>query len=179
MRHLKVLQQLTSLLVILLLNVCIVPNSVLGTAGLKPLKLPLKPAEVVILPGFSHNQIEVKFLDDIDAVLGSSGYPIDRSQKTLKSTTARNTLEAIARDGGKWCRMPGAPEEAIDRMRVTAEINLGKKIADLNNYFILTVPSGVKAEQWIDQLNTLPEVEIAQPLPLPVTQPFPPSYQYL
>lgn len=155
------------------------PGSGLSTGALIPRKLPQKPERSVIGPRFSRTHIEVKFLDNIDIVVGQRGYPVDRLQRALKSKATTNTLQAMTTSGGKWRRMPDAPKETIDRMRLTAQINLGREIANLNNYFILTVPPGVNTEQWLDQLNALPEVEIALPLPLPMPSPVPPSYQNL
>jgi len=148
---------------------------------LKPRTLPIKPKKSIIPPGYSRKHIEVKFLDEIDVTLGTGGYPIDRSGKTLKPLTASQILlEATVMAGGRWQRMAaGVSEEKIDRMRMTAEINLRRKIADLNNYFILSVPEGISAEQWLDQLNILSEVEIAIPIPLPVPPPVPPNFQNL
>jgi len=59
----------------------------------------------------------------------------------------------------------------------TAESRLNRDIADLNNYFILTVPEGADAQAWLDRLNALPEVEIALAMPLPAPAPLPPNYQ--
>ncbi len=144
-----------------------------------PRKSPQKPTSYSLKPGDSHNAIEVKFLDNLNIEIGTKGYPVDRMAKSLKFYQIISLFENISQAGGRWKRMAGAPEEKIDSLRAVAEMKLGRAIANLNNYFILTVPKGVSIKEWIDQLNALPEVEIALPLPLPPPPPLPPNFQEL
>ncbi|MDP2209457.1 MAG: S8 family serine peptidase [Bacteroidota bacterium] len=144
-----------------------------------PRELPQKPKSYSIKPGDDPNAIEVKFLDNLSIEIGTKGYPVDRMAKSLKFNQVISLFENISQAGGRWKRMAGAPEEKINSLRAVAEMKLGRAIANLNNYFILTVPKGVSIKVWIDKLNALPEVEIALPLPLPTPPPLPPNYQGL
>lgn len=139
---------------------------------LRPRVLPEKPTEATVQPGFDRRHIEVKFLDDLDIGLTQGGAPFDRVGKLLKSAQAENTLRSITTAGGLWRRTTGDGESRMDELVARAEQFHEREIADLNNYFILTVPDGIAAEGWLDQLNGLDEVEIAQPLPLPMKPPF-------
>jgi hypothetical protein len=62
-------------------------------------------------------------------------------------------------------------EETLDRMRATAQANLGREVPDLNNFFLLDVPRGSDPAEWMDALNRLAEVELAFPKPLPAPSP--------
>ncbi|MBD3233852.1 MAG: T9SS type A sorting domain-containing protein, partial [candidate division Zixibacteria bacterium] len=81
--------------------------------------------------------------------------------------------------GATWFRATGASEEKIDEMRSKAQSNLNRQIADMNNYFVLTLPGGSDIEDWINRLNTLMDVEIAEPIPLPAPTTTPGNYQSL
>jgi serine protease len=149
------------------------------TIKLRPRDTAQKPSRASIPPGYDRRHIEVKFLDEIDVALDRNGLPKDLSGKQLQSAGARRIFDVIARAGGKWERMAGASKAKIDSLRGVAEKNLGRRIANLDNYYLLTVTAGVDIEEWVDSLNALPEVEIATPLPLPVPPPTPPDYQSL
>jgi hypothetical protein len=140
---------------------------------LKPRYIPIKPANTAISPGYDDRHIRVKFVDDLDIGLSSDGQPVDRSGGTLSSRGAAEILSFISDAGGNWIRTTGEKEAKMDEMRQAAQLNLGQAIADLNNYFILSVPEGESAEEWMDGLNSLPEVEIATPLPLAMPPPVP------
>jgi hypothetical protein len=88
-------------------------------------------------------------------------------------------MAATTDAGGKWKRTMGASEQILDSLRARAQNTLGQQIADLNNYFILTVPASVRTEEWIDRLNALPEIELATPVSLPPPSPVPPDFQSL
>ena len=165
-----------TVLVLLLMGTLLLAVSASGD-DFKPRQLPIKPDKAVIAPGYSHRHIEVKFIDGADVGLSTKGSPIDRSSDILMSRDAQATMMSIIDAGGTWHRMSPTSEELIDELVKTAQDNLNRGIADLNNYFILTVPDGVRAEDWIDQLNALPEVEIALAQPLPMRPPMPGNYQ--
>jgi hypothetical protein len=147
---------------------------------LTPSQSSQKPTAATIGPGFDSNHIQVKFKDQLDVTLGPGNIPITRTSGILVFTSgASRLLTAMTFAGGKWKRTMGASEEILDSMRAKAQITLGREIADLNNYFILTVPESIRAEDWINRLNSLPEVELAWPLPLPAPVPVPPDFQSL
>ncbi len=154
-------------------------SGVAGGAQLKPRNIAEKPLRTVLDERHDRNHISVKFIDDLDIGIGVNGYPVDRSGSALQSEQARKLLEAISREGGIWFRATGTDEETIDEMQTTAENNLGREIADMNNYFILTVPDQEKTEDWINRLNALTDVEMVRPVNLPPPLPLPGDYQDL
>ncbi len=138
---------------------------------LRPRYIPQKPAVAVIPQGYSHHLIDVKFVDGLDIGLSEKYQPTDRSGSALSSREAADVLRQIADAGGKWLRMSGENEIKADDMREVAQKNLGEELADLNNYFILNVPEGRSAEQWLNRLNSLAEIELAKPMPMAVAPP--------
>ncbi len=154
-------------------------SSVANGTQLKPRHIPEKPLSTVLDERHDGNNISVKFSDDLDIGIGVYGLPADRSGSALQSDEALRLLETISREGGSWFRATGADEETIDRMRTTAQDNLGREIADMNNYFVLSVPDQKKTEDWIDRLNALADVEMARPIFLPPPLPLPGDYQDL
>lgn len=165
-------------LCIIFIMLSFLSNMANGTQ-LKPRHIPEKPPGTVLDERHDGNNISVKFSDDLDIGIGVYGYPVDRSGFSLQSDEALRLLETISREGGSWFRATGADEETIDRMRTTAQDNLGREIADMNNYFVLSVPDHKKTEDWINRLNALTDVEIARPIYLPPPLPLPGDYQYL
>lgn len=150
----------------------------IAAGDLIPRPLAIKPDQAVIAPGYDRSRIEVKFVDQLDIGLSAEGVPIDRSGFVLKSSRSASVLGSISTSGGSWHRMNRDDEKTIDRLRENAEENLGRAIADLNNYFILTLPENITTEDWLDQLNSLDEVEIALAMPLPMRPPaVPPDFE--
>ncbi|MEE8577890.1 MAG: hypothetical protein V3T31_11595, partial [candidate division Zixibacteria bacterium] len=144
----------------------------------KPRLIPAKPDKAVIGSMFDRQHVEVKFVDDADIGLTDTGVPVDRSVTLMLSAKAQNVMSLISDAGGSWSRMSPLGEALLDEKVNIAENALKREIADLNNYFILTVPDEITTEEWLDQLNSLPEVEIALAMPLPTPLPLiPPSYQ--
>ena len=59
------------------------------------------------------------------------------------------------------------PEEELDAEREAAQLRSGRALADLNLYYRITLPAGVDAARFCDELNMLPFVELASPAPKP------------
>ncbi|MCK4606866.1 MAG: S8 family serine peptidase [candidate division Zixibacteria bacterium] len=144
----------------------------------KPRKPAIKPTEASIAPGFSRHLVEVKFVDELDIGLSGEGVPYDRADQVLKLRGA-DVVQSITAAGGEWARTSATAEDMVDFLVARAERRLSRDIADLNNYFVLTVPEGIVTEDWIDQLNSLPEVEVALAMPLAPPLPVPDNYQPL
>jgi serine protease len=144
---------------------------------LTPRTLAEKSKRNKVGPGSDKTRIEVKFVDGLRFDVNPRGMLLERPQRGLKGPQSRETLMSIDREGGVWHRMITIPEERMDEMRGNAERKLGKEVADMNSYFILTVPEGIETERWLDLLNELPDVEIAQPMPLPAPMPLPGDFQ--
>ncbi len=144
---------------------------------LKPRKLAEKPRHTPARDWDDTKRIEVKFMDGLRFDVTPSGVLIERPQRGLRSGLSRATLARIISQGGRWHRMVPVPEEEMDRLQGKAERNLGREIADMNSYYILTVPEKSMSEEWINLLNDLPDVEIATFMPLPPPMPLPGDYE--
>ncbi len=142
-------------------------------AGLRPRPISIKPARSELPRGYDPKRIQVKFQDGLDIGLDGTGLPVDRNN--APRTRAFATTLALSVQGGVWRRNAGADEATLDRMRATAQANLGREIADLNSYFLFDVPAGSDAADWMDRLNHLSEVELAFPLSLPMPAPGTPA----
>ncbi len=150
-----------------------------GRSEFSPRKLAEKPKHTKIGASDDQSRIEVKFLDGLRFDVNPRGKLLERPVKGVRSQQTRATLAIMDRNGSHWHRMMTLSEELLDEKRGNAERKLSRKIADLNSYYILTVPEGIEAEQWIDMLNELPDVEIATPAPLPAPPPVPGDFQSL
>ena len=69
-------------------------------------------------------------------------------------------------------RMHARPEAELDAERNAAERDSGRKLADLNLYFVIDLPQGVAAADVADRLNLLQSVEFAEPGAIPAPPPF-------
>jgi hypothetical protein len=112
----------------------------------------------------------VKFRDDLEPYLGGARIPRERGHG-LQSERAQRLFRDLQSVGADWSKAVTLDEARVNAMRIRAERSLGRAIADFNDYFILTLPAGAEAGRWLDELNALPEVELATPLPLPVPAP--------
>ena len=121
-------------------------------------------------------RIYVKFRDAVPVRL-REGKPAAAGANANAMSAATGVLSRLAAAGAKWERQHSVAEEKLDEMRDKAQRNTGKAMADLNNAYILRVPKGVKADQFIDELNALDSVEIAQPMALPSPDPVAGNYQ--
>lgn len=139
--------------------------------------LPTKPLHSTIAPGYDRSHIEVKFKDDLEITLASTGVPISLDGAALKTAAARDILSQTVSAGGTWKPITGTWSNKIDELVANAERNLDRDIADLNNYYILTVPDDIITEEWLDQLNALDDVEIALAMPKYCPPPTPPDFQ--
>lgn len=137
-------------------------NANANTSGLVPRTLPEKPAHATIPDGYDAHTISVKFMDDLDIGISPDGYPVGRTGNALRSDAVTSIMNMIKKAGGKWLPASSTIEQErkIDELRKEAEKS-GRAIADLNNYFTLTVPVKEDATKWMDLLNVLTEVEIA------------------
>ncbi len=149
----------------------------LNSGYFKQRKLLQKPVRTSLKKWEDRKHIEVKFLDDFNFSLNEDDYPYEKDGKALNSIQAKKLLEMFSKNGGKWNRMAAISEYEIENLRLNAQENLNRAIANLNNYFILSVPENQNSEDWINQLNALSEVELAKPLLLPLPLPQPGNYQ--
>jgi len=68
---------------------------------------------------------------------------------------------------GNIRRLAQKPPDEIEKETFLLERRSGYRLADMNNYFIVPVSSAAEAEDMVNRLNRLPEVEIAYAEPKP------------
>jgi serine protease len=84
-------------------------------------------------------------------------------------------LKAVA--WHKWDRISAVGEEQLDLLRARGQARTGRTLYDLNNIYRLRVPKGTNVWQLSQELEALPGVHRARPVPRPVRPPSPPSYE--
>lgn len=135
-----------------------------GGIDLIPRHIPDKPIESQLWPGLRDDLVIVKFVDT-DQIRLREGRLISATSGDM---TEANRL--TAEDANLTLnRLFSRSEDALERDRLRAQTNSGKEMADLNNYYqvVLSQPSVRSVERLLDELNALPEVEIAYAEPIP------------
>ncbi|MDY7107082.1 MAG: carboxypeptidase regulatory-like domain-containing protein, partial [Planctomycetota bacterium] len=133
-------------------------------AELIPRHVPEKPTHTKLWPGLRDDLIIVKFVE---------GTRVRLREGRLVSRAGADTADAnrilTEREGLVTTRLFSRDEADLERDRVAAQAASGREMADLNNYYTVKLeePSVAAAEQLIDELNALPEVEIAYAEPVP------------
>ena len=145
--------------------------------GLHPRKHSVKPAHSVVPPGFDRRRVEVKFQDGLEPDATGIGIRAGSPQLGFASTRAATVLRSISDAGGRWRPASSMDRTHLQQLRTRAQLALGREIADLSSYFILTLPSGAEPEAIMDALNDLPEVELASPATLPAPAPSVPDFE--
>ncbi|MCB2206305.1 HYR domain-containing protein [bacterium] len=148
-----------------------------GGDELKPRKRAVKPRVTELRAGDDATRIQVKFVDGLRFNVTPSGVLVERPQRNLRSGQSRILLSRVVSEGGRWERMIPIPEEEMDRLRGNAQRNLGKEVADMNSYYILSVPESTAPVEWVNMLNDLPDVELAEFMELPPPMPLPGDYE--
>jgi hypothetical protein len=140
--------------------------AVITTAGadLVPRHVPEKPDASRLWPGLRDDLVIVKFVEG-DAVRLRDGRLLSLTNGELTGANrllAENPELAVR-------RLFTRSEEELERDRLRAETRSGRQMADLNNYYSVTLAQSDAAttEALLDALNALPEVEIAYAEPIP------------
>jgi len=76
-----------------------------------------------------------------------------------------------------WYRISEVPEEEMDRWAENGKRNTAKEIYNLNNIYRLHIPEELDVWSISKELENLPGIYLARPVPLPVEPPNPPDYQ--
>jgi len=126
--------------------------------------VPDKPAQSRLWPGLRDDLIIVKFVEG-SRVRARDGRLVSLAKSDL--TNANRIL--TERPGLVTNRLFSRAEASLERDRAAAQAASDREMADLNNYYAVRLERGsvVAAEQLIDELNALPEVEIAYAEPIP------------
>lgn len=116
--------------------------------------------------------IEVMFISESKVRL-RNGTLVDLSTQALQGTNP--ILNAL--EWHHWYRFTEVPESTIDDWEVNGERNTGEDIYNLNNIYRLQIPKGKDIWKICENLEALPGIYLARPVPKPVIPPIPPSYQ--
>jgi hypothetical protein len=132
------------------------------TAGLAPRWVPSKPLRTVVGAGVHHDRVVVKFVERSAVRL--------RNER-LVDLTANGDLASLSALLG---RFPGVrverlftrPEAELEAERQAGQRQSGEELADLNNYYLLTLDGQAAPGAFVDALNAMPIVELAYLEPL-------------
>ncbi len=118
------------------------------------------------------NLIEVIFEPD-RAVRLRQGTPVDLAGRSLNFVFS--TL--AARGPARWQRSCDVPEERLDEMQAIGEQNSGQPVPNLNNIYRIRLANGLDLWALCRELESLPEIMWARPVPKPTPPPMvPPLY---
>jgi serine protease len=115
--------------------------------------------------------IEVMFAQDSKIRLQKGG-PVDLSTNALAG------LDEVLQKFSwfEWSRICDVPEERLDEVQAQGEANTGKSVYNLNNIYRLRIPEGHDVWAVSQELERLPGIILARPVPRPMPLPTPPNY---
>lgn len=129
---------------------------------LTPRQTAVKPAATRIHREASINRIIVKLAEGTRPRLGDDGIV------SLAGTDLAGINEILSGKARYQVRrMFGQSPEKLEKTQFLLGSRSHRQLADLNGYFVIDVTSPAEAEDLINRLNALPEVEIAYPEPQP------------
>ncbi|MFH1120440.1 MAG: GEVED domain-containing protein, partial [Bacteroidota bacterium] len=99
-----------------------------------------------------------------------AGVPVDLTTNALQGTD--QILDQLA--WHKWNRFTDVSEAIIDGWESNGERNTGQDLYNLNNIYRLQIPKGYDIWELSEQLESLPGIYLARPVPKPVIPPSPP-----
>jgi serine protease len=114
--------------------------------------------------------IEVMFSQDSRVRL-RGGVPVDLGAKQ-GLTGVSQALQTLA--WSEWQPISEVPEVRLDEIQAIGEANTGQPVYNLNNIFRLRIPKGLDVWAISAELEALPGVMLARPVPKPMPPPFPP-----
>ena len=124
--------------------------------------VPVKPAVTTISPDAKIDKVVMKLVEGTRARLSGSQI-LSLAGKDLGTVNASFGKSAAVGIRRLAIKSP----EAMEAERTLLEAKTGHQLADMNNYFEIPVSSPAQAEALVNQLNRLPEVEIAYAPPRP------------
>jgi serine protease len=137
--------------------------------------LAIGPQSVSTLPSGRYacedDLIEVVFVPE-SRVRMRGGALVDLATRALDgiegALSGRGTLE--------WTRECNVPEEVLDELQVNGEANSDRPVYNLNNIYRLRIEKGHDVWRIAEELEALPGVLWARPVPKPTPPPLPPNY---
>jgi hypothetical protein len=115
--------------------------------------------------------IEVMF-DQASRVRLRNGTLIDLTTNALAGVDM--VLQKLA--WFEWNRICDVAEERLDQFQAKGEANTGKPVYNLNNIYRLRIPKGLDVWVVSRELESLPGIILARPVPKPMPLPTPPDY---
>lgn len=113
-------------------------------------------------------QVVVKFAEGTRVRMRAGGLA---GMSGAETAAFAATLRTAGIPQGAVRRLHARPEAEIDAERISAERESGRDLADLNLYYVIDLPRGLSAATVADRLNALPNVEFAEPGPVPAPPP--------
>lgn len=109
---------------------------------------------------------------------------LDEDSGDLLDLSNMNSLEGIEDglecvDDYTWMRSSDVAPEILDQLEITGEQNTGEDLYNLNNIYRLRFSGDVDVWNLSLELEALPGILLAKPVPLPQPLPIPPDYQPL
>jgi subtilisin family serine protease len=161
----------------LVIGMFVAPSALAGP--LAPVELeprPLLDKSRAIEPDWRHrtDMVLVKFRDDLP-IRADHDEQLDLS--TLGGANPLASGSGVAEsvraliEAGRWRVAHDLPPERLLAMRLRAQENLGRAVADPRSEFYFTLPAGVGVAEAIAALNTLDVVELAMPMQIPTPSP--------
>ena len=122
-------------------------------------------------PPTEEDLIEVMFAQDSKVRL-RDGALVDLATNALAGVDG--VLQKL--EWFEWYRICDVPEERLDEIQARGEANTGKPVYNLNNIYRLRIPKGHDVWAISQELEALPGIMLARPVPKPVPLPTPPNY---
>jgi hypothetical protein len=116
--------------------------------------------------------IEVMFSPESEVRL-RDGIPVDLKSKALSGVS--EILGAVSWQ--QWGRICPLSEERLDEIHARAERNSGKELYNPNNSYRLQVPDDIDIWTLSQELENLPGILLARPVPKPMAAPLPDDYE--
>ncbi len=145
--------------------VCIISSASLlmtgcgeDSTGVPPAATKASPPPVP--PGYSSKAIHVKFREGANVEQPLEGFP-----PGLRAAVVSHT------------KLFSLPEEKLNELRAKESSRLGRPLPDLNLWVEMTLQSGTDAAAFLAEMKRVPNVETADPAPLPHPPPWiPPDF---
>ena len=131
----------------------------------------VKAVPVPLPPPTEEDLIEVMFAQDSKVRLRDSAL-VDLATNALAGVDG--VLQKL--EWFEWYRICDVPEERLDEIQARGEANTGKPVYNLNNIYRLRIPKGHDVWAISEELEALPGVMLARPVPKPAPLPTPPNY---
>jgi hypothetical protein len=124
------------------------------------------------MPAPATNRVVIKFREGFQVSL-KDGLLIDTA--TAQIDAVQNVLHQLGITTPPRRMFGGSTEADINAQHEEAQKNAGHPIANLNLYFVVTLPPNVNAAEVASKLKALPNIESAEPGPTPHVPPAAPA----